>query len=253
MAALLPGPRSWLRARPGLQGAVVAPAGLVHRLPHGVSGIWVALYHGVRASDLAGLERHLGVLVDRGRFVSWGDVLTEVSAPSGPSSGPLFCLSFDDGHKEWVSRVLPLLEELNLPATFFLATDQVLSGRSRESLTWQDCARLVGAGMHVGSHSISHRRLTSLSDDEAVHELAGSKDRIEQRLGLSVQDFSYPYGLPGLDYAERHRRMAVEAGYRSAASALPGKVRRGDGLLDLHRCGLSPAWPVLAIRKRLHE
>ncbi|MCW2779515.1 MAG: putative polysaccharide deacetylase [Frankiales bacterium] len=253
LGAVLPGPRSWLRARPWLQGLLVAPGGLPHDLPHGVGGIYVLLYHGVEASHVAGLRSHLEALVDRGRFLSWDDVVTAVQEPESIPAGPLFCLSFDDGHKEWVDRVLPLLQEHNLPATFFLATDRVVTGTSRTSLTWRDCAELVGAGMAIGSHTVTHRRLTGLSDAEASYELTGSKEIIEQRLGLQVRDFSYPFGLPGLDYTARHREMASAAGYRSAASALPGRMERGHSVFDLRRCGLSPAWPVLAMRKRVHE
>jgi peptidoglycan/xylan/chitin deacetylase (PgdA/CDA1 family) len=248
----LPRTRAWLRARPRLQGLVLSPFGLRYRLPHTAGGIYVLLYHGVGAGETAGLRHHLQALLDRGRFLSWDESLAALSAPA-PLPGPQFCLTFDDGHKEWVERVLPLLTELNVPASFFVTTNKVSAGRSSDQLTWNDCTRLLEAGMHIGSHSTTHARLAALDLPAARREVQDSKAELEDRLGVEVPDFSVPFGLPDIDYTGRDVELVIEAGYRSCASSLPGRMTAGDSPYDLRRCGLSPAWALPAVAMRVHE
>jgi peptidoglycan/xylan/chitin deacetylase (PgdA/CDA1 family) len=247
----LPRTRAWLRARPRLQGLVLAPFGCTHRLPHTAGGVYFLLYHGVAEGYADGLRGQLEAFLNQGPFVSWEQGLSDLAADDLP--GPRFCLSFDDAHKEWAGVVLPLLAELNVPASFFITTERVAAGQSPARLTWDDCAHLVVAGMNIGSHSVTHSRLALLEPDEARREIFDSKQELEARLGVCVQDFSVPFGLPGVDYAERDVDLMREAGYRSCASALPGRMTPGDSPLAVRRCGLSPAWPMLAVRTRVHE
>lgn len=248
----LPYARAWLRARPLLQGAVMAATTAPHRLPHAAAGTYFLLYHGVATDEVDGLRMQLQALLDRGPFLSWDEGLAALTQP--PAAGPSFCLSFDDGHKEWLDRVLPLLHELNLTATFFITTDKVVEGTSGAQLTWDDCRELATAeGMTIGSHSVTHSRLRLLDEASARREVTLSKDQLEQHLGIPVLDFSAPYGLPDVDYTDRDLDLVAEAGYRSCASALPGRMSAGDSPFAVRRCGLSPAWPLMAVRRRVHE
>jgi peptidoglycan/xylan/chitin deacetylase (PgdA/CDA1 family) len=231
---------------------MAAPAGLRHQLPSQTGGLYVLLYHGVRTDQMGGLRHHLEALLDRGAFLGWEQSLAALTG-ADPLAGPCFCLTFDDGHKEWRERVLPLLQEHNLSATFFISTDKVVDGESREHLTWQDCRVLVDAGMSIGSHSVSHRRLFDLPAWQAEREVVDSRDILEQRLGIPIRDFALPYGLPDLDYSARDLQLLRDVGYRSIASALPGRMDVGHPLTELLRCGLSPAWPLMAVRTRVHE
>jgi peptidoglycan/xylan/chitin deacetylase (PgdA/CDA1 family) len=93
-------------------------------------------------------------------------------------------------------------------------------------LTWDDARRLAGAGMAIGSHSRSHPTLARLSEAEQLGELAGSKRLLEDRLGRPVAALAYPYGWPGAT-TDATRRLAREAGYRIAFSAIPGVNQPG--------------------------
>ncbi|MGB8650863.1 MAG: polysaccharide deacetylase family protein [Mycobacteriales bacterium] len=248
----MPGLRSWLRARPRLQGFALAPAGARYRLPHTLGALYFPFYHGATEDQVQGLRHHLQAMQQRGRFVTWDEALAALEQ-TDPLPGPLFCLSFDDGHKEWPDRVVPLLQELNIPATFFLTTNKVVTGESHDELTWSDCKRLLDAGMQIGSHSVTHARLALLDDAAARREVWESKQEIESRLGIPVPDFAVPYGLPEIDYTQRDLAMIAEAGYRSCTSALPGRMSPGDSPFAVLRSGLSPSWPLIAVRKRLHE
>jgi peptidoglycan/xylan/chitin deacetylase (PgdA/CDA1 family) len=240
--------RSELRARPGLQGRVLAPAGTFRRLPR-TSALYFPFYHDVPPQYARQLRRHLETFRALGPFVSWDDALA-ILAGDRPLTAPHFCLSFDDGDPTWVDVVAPLLDSLRIPATFFVIADRIDGG---DGLTWQDCRDLRGAGHSVGSHTRSHRRLLDLDDPAATDEIRGSKATIEDQLGVAVPDFAAPYGWPGRDYTDRHVQLARAAGYRSFASTFRTAMRPGDSPMFVHRQGLHPAWPLRAVMTRVHE
>jgi peptidoglycan/xylan/chitin deacetylase (PgdA/CDA1 family) len=240
--------RSELRARPGLQGRVLAPAGTFRRLPR-TSALYFPFYHDVPAQYAGQLRRHLEKFRSLGPFVSWDDALA-ILAGDRPLTAPHFCLSFDDGDPTWVDVLAPLLDSLRIPATFFVISDLVNKG---DRLTWQDCRDLRDAGHCVGSHTRSHRRLADLDDATAADEIRASKAEIEDRLGVAAPDFAAPYGWPDRDYTERHVEMARAAGYRSFASTFRTAMQPGDPPMFIHRQGLHPAWPLRAVMTRVHE
>jgi peptidoglycan/xylan/chitin deacetylase (PgdA/CDA1 family) len=245
--------RSRLRAHPQLQGNILAPLGTFRRLPHCRDGIFFPFYHAVPEDHADGLRRHLRRLQRRGAFIDWDQALAMLAAPTSVA-GLYFCLSFDDGDKSWVRVLLPLLEGLGIPAKFFVTCAAVDNGRSASRLTWDDCRELLRRGMHIGSHSLTHRRLANLDEDTAWAELIGSKEQLAAGLGEEILDYCPPYGMPETDYlVERDPRLAVTAGYRSFATTVRGRMKAGDSPMFILREGLSPAWPIAAVKVRLHE
>lgn len=216
-------------------------------------GTLLPFYHDVPEEYARGFKAHIVKLSQRGTFVSWDEALAILSGDRRLDR-PHFCLSFDDSDKSWLTVLLPMLMELHIPATFFLISSVVDTHPGSSRLTWQDCRELAAHGMSFGSHSRTHRRLASIPDDQARTELFGSKAEIEDQLGREVVDFSAPYGVPREDFlVDRDIRLAREAGYRSFATTARGPMGPGDSPMAILREGLSPAWPVWAVRTRLHE
>ncbi len=239
--------RRRLRARPRMQGRVLAPAGAFRRLPT-TAGLFFPFYHDVLPEYAAGLRRHLRAFRAAGPLVGWDEALAILDGRR-ELTGPVFCLSFDDGHPSWLDVVVPVLRDLGAPATFFLTTGLV----GPSGLTWSHCREIAAAGFPFGSHTVTHRRLADLADAEARHELTAAKHEIEDELGAEVRDFAAPYGHPAVDFGARDVRAATEAGYRSFASTLRPAMHPGDSPLHINRQGLHPAWPIWAVRTRVHD
>ena len=242
------GLRSRLRARPRLQGRILAPAGLRRRLPS-APGLYCPFYHDVPAEFAGDLRRHLRALQRIGPMVSW-DTALRILAGREPLTGPVFALSFDDAHPTWRDVAAPLLLEMRVPAMFFLTSGLV---GQPGNLTWQDCRDLVAAGFDFGSHTVTHHRLADQDDDAAAREITGSKHEIEDELGVPIVDFAAPYGHPAVDFRDRDVRVARDAGYRSFATTLRPAMRAGHSPMFIHRQGLHPAWPIMAVRTRVHD
>ena len=66
-------------------------------------------------------------------------------------------------------------------------------------MSWAHVRQLAdsGAGLTIGSHAHSHRNLAALDDETQSHELTGSKQILEARLGRPIKALAYPYGVAG--------------------------------------------------------
>lgn len=83
----------------------------------------------------------------------------------------------------------------------------------------------------IGSHTVSHARLTKLSPNLCAIELIESKKYLEQLIQKTVLHFSYPYGdMNGSVVAAVH-----ECEYKSAVTVRNGSVSKKDEMLELNR------------------
>jgi peptidoglycan/xylan/chitin deacetylase (PgdA/CDA1 family) len=168
------------------------------------------------------------------------DVLTAIDLlHSGEPLSRTVALTFDDGFLDVAEHALPILSERGFRATVFVAP-AVTDGRTsfawyREQpplLTWDDILELDRDGtLRFEAHSLTHPSLPALDAVTARDEIAGSKIELENRLGRSVQAFSYPSGL----FGEREQKIVVDAGYRIAVSCEPGVNERSTDRFALRR------------------
>jgi len=220
------------------------------------SGEWVRFpyYHHVFDDEADGFRRQLRYMKRYGDFISLDDAV-DIFESNKRIGGRYFCVTFDDGFKNCLTNALPILVENSCKAAFFICTDFIGSrgddaaadffSKSADAypvpvefLDWDDCRRLVGAGMVIGSHTCSHARLSSLDEKTLRTELEESKERIEKELGVDCIHFCCPWGKPGKDFmSDRGPRIAKELGYHSflttergpnSGDADPFGIRRDD-------------------------
>ena len=110
-------------------------------------------------------------------------------------------LTFDDGPSRWTPLVLDLLREHEARATFF-----VIGQRVREH---PDLAkRIVAEGHELGSHTLTHPRLTEIPEDDVREEITGGLDAIEEVLGERPTLFR----APGFHADQRELAIVQELG-----------------------------------------
>ncbi len=109
----------------------------------------------------------------------------------------------------------------------------------KHAITWDMLEELVEDPLvEIGSHTINHRRISSLSVEDATLEMAGSRNRLEERLGIPVQHFAFPYGRSG-DCGPRDFAIGIEAGYETIATTRKGLMRNDTPLDHLPRVTLN--------------
>jgi peptidoglycan/xylan/chitin deacetylase (PgdA/CDA1 family) len=94
---------------------------------------------------------------------------------------------------------------------------------------------LAGEGAGIGAHTVHHPILTSLSEADAVTEIAGSRDALEAIVKQPVRLFAYPNGRPNADYRRDHVRIVRQAGFAAAFSTSGGAARMHDSAFELPR------------------
>lgn len=156
-------------------------------------------------------ERHLQIAVDDGwSFVTPAEVLAEPDKPR-------LALTFDDGVASVLTHALPVLRHHGIPATAFIVTGWA-DGRQRFGyeyvLDWPGVRALLGAGMSIASHSVTHPDFGRLSMAEARRELEVSRERLHHMLGVETDDFAIPLGQSG-NWTDAAARAAGDAGYRT--------------------------------------
>lgn len=143
---------------------------------------------------------------------------------SGPETGVVCIITFDDGYASDCLRAAPVLDSMGIPATFFVSTG--LIGTPGMMTSDQVCHLSENPLFSVGSHGVTHRFLSDLSEVECRKELFDSLARIRELTGQSNVDLSAPGGRTDPDVARR----AFQAGYRSLMTSEPG-ILLSDGSL----------------------
>lgn len=192
-------------------------------------------YHGIADVDPAhdpvrlfvgpdALRRQVTRLRRRGyRFLTMAAFAESLA--EGAELGATCALTFDDGTRDHLSNLAPLLEELGVPGTVY-----VCPGLFGTPYPWSDAAagvrfmteaETLELASHplveIGSHTIDHTVLGEASAEEAYREMVTCKERLEQLLGRPVPSFCYPRCV----YSPACPEAARRAGYTSAVTCGP--------------------------------
>jgi peptidoglycan/xylan/chitin deacetylase (PgdA/CDA1 family) len=167
------------------------------------------------------LRRQLSGLVSRG----WTGA-TFTDALGAPHRRTL-AVTFDDAFDSVRTLAAPVLADLGLPATVFVATDWVdqslhwpevarwaqtdHAGELR-SMSWESLRGLAASGWEIGSHTCTHPHLSRLDAAAIDSELRRSRAACLER-GIACRSVAYPFG----DADERVRAAAADVGYEAAA------------------------------------
>jgi peptidoglycan/xylan/chitin deacetylase (PgdA/CDA1 family) len=208
----------------------------------------VLCYHGVTAGQAARFARQMRHVA--GRTVS----LNRAARASEPRRGlPQTSLTFDDAFANLLDHALPVLEELHIPATIFAVTgnlgtppgweiDAAHPDARKPTMTGEQIRSAARSGLcRIGSHGVTHRRLTNLSPVDASTELTQSKSDLEALLGEPVLDFAFPHGA----FDSKLIDAALAAGYRRVLTIDPMTTRTSRESAVVGRWSMSPdAWRI---------
>ncbi|APG90266.1 polysaccharide deacetylase family protein [Sinorhizobium americanum] len=90
----------------------------------------------------------------------------------------------------------------------------------------------------LGAHTISHRALARLDDDEACREIATSAARVAAITGRPPLTIAYPYGY-GSTVSDRDHRLAADLGFTVAVTTEPGTLSADVNLHAVPRISLN--------------
>jgi peptidoglycan/xylan/chitin deacetylase (PgdA/CDA1 family) len=129
-------------------------------------------------------------------------------------TNPLVTMSWDDGHPLDL-RLADLLAKYGFKATLYVPgrfpSDAGCQANGARVLSGPELRQLA-RHFEIGSHTLDHSRLDSVSIDEANRQIVEGKRWLEGELGCSVPGFCYPGG----SYTTAVRQLVRDAGFSYA-------------------------------------
>ena len=148
------------------------------------------------------------------------------SIPKRPTSPAFVTTSWDDGHV-YDFAVADLLDEYDLPGTFYIAPRNCeLAAPAR--LGDRDIAHL-STRFEIGAHTLTHLRLTTLAEADAMTEIVSGLHYLEDCIGDQIRCFCYPGG----EYAPTHTEMVREAGFELARTVERHRIDLPSSLMEV--------------------
>lgn len=150
----------------------------------------------------AAFEEQLQYLKDSGYYSpDLNDWMISITTHK-PLPGLAVVFTFDDGYQDFFEYAWPLLKKYGFKAIVFLVSDYVgkqnawdkAYGEELPLMGWKEILELQQQGVEFGSHTATHKPLTSLSPANIVLEGARSRTELQGSLQKAVKLFAYPYG-----------------------------------------------------------
>ncbi len=220
----------------------------------GRSSLAVLLFHRVTDAvpednltvSVARFERLCRLLRHSFRVVPLEEIF-RLARAGGPLPPRTVALTFDDCYRDNLFAAR-LLARHGLPAAFFIPTAYVGSDRGfpwdkglapLANLTWDDLREMVRLGFEIGSHTVTHADLGTLTAEQVRREMVESRAVLEEQLGRPVRWLAYPFG--GVDnFRPEWLPLAAEAGYEGCLSGHGGLLDPGTGPFLLPRVPVPP-------------
>ncbi|SFT71933.1 Polysaccharide deacetylase [Selenomonas sp. GACV-9] len=191
---------------------------------HKIDNTFISL--AVRPDDF---EAQMKYLSENGYHTISPDELYDSLAGTGELPENPVLITFDDGYEDNYTNAYPILKKYGFKATIFVITSFL--GKEKNYMTWDQARELDANGISIESHTVDHKSMTDLTDEQLRVELVESKKKAEKELGHPVEYMAYPTGTYNLHIAE----MVREAGYKAAFTIKYGNVDKASNIYALER------------------
>lgn len=138
-------------------------------------------------------------------------------------------VSFDDGYRTFYSYTYPIIKKHGIKSVNYIIYNFI--GRQNNMDAYM-IEQLVKDGLvEIGSHTLNHPDLTSITEEQLKSEIIESKNLLEKRFNTKVTSFCYPYGY----YNEKAFPFVNEAGYLTAVTTKEGSQISENNLFEIKR------------------
>lgn len=220
----------------------------------------ILMYHGVEENPVdsyavspAEFDEQMAFLAQHYHVISlkqWiGYLRGENASPQKP-----VVITFDDGFLNNYTEAYSILKKYHLPATVFVLPDRLDKAEEGPSksrfMNWQQLKEMQENGIEVGSHTVSHRSLPTLTLAQVRDELLQSKAHLAQSLGQPIMFLAYPYGARR-DFNREIVKLVAECGYDGAVTSLSGVNGRQTNPYLLRRTEIEAGDSIAVFRKTM--
>ena len=144
------------------------------------------------------------------------------------SNGHYSIITFDDGFENVFNNAVPVLIQYSLPFTIFFVSDYFGKNadwefpddhpeKNEKIMTVNQMNEIPRNLLAVGSHTATHKKLSSIKKEEMISELKHSKLTLEKLTGDEVNLIAYPNGLYNSDIVQE----SLNVGYKRVFTIEP--------------------------------
>jgi len=138
-------------------------------------------------------------------------------------------LSFDDGYESFFTQTYPILKKHQVPAVNYLISG--FTGNLNHMKYGQIQTLVSDNLVEIGSHTLNHSDLTSLTPEQAKYQIQESKNYFEKNFNITITSFCYPYGF----YNNSLFPFLEEAGYKTAVTTKQGVFYSNEFKFEIRR------------------
>lgn len=172
--------------------------------------------------------------------VSLEEAVRAINHPAYQLPERAVVITFDDGFEDFYRFAWPILAKHQIPSTIYIVAGYIggtsawldAQGEgSRRMMNWEQLKEIAAGGVEIGAHTLHHYHLDTMKREAAYREIAGSKEVLEQKLGLAVRSFAYPHGY----HSKEIKTLVKQAGFTSACAVKHGLSSTEDNPFSLAR------------------
>ena len=181
------------------------------------SDLRILLYHEISQHEVKRFTRQIDSCLKNWTFIDT-NTLGQVLSERRSEDMKQLMLTFDDGFSSDFRIAQDVLNPRGIKAIFFVIPEFINSAGNEEqeefmyeqlypgvnrrrvpahlrSMSWEQVKLLSRQGHVIGSHSMSHKRLSNVAmENELRHEIVDSGRVIESIIGKKVEHFAFPFG-----------------------------------------------------------
>lgn len=216
----------------------------------------VLMYHSVADSDWffsvspGEFERQMRYLKKYCNPVKLSDMADFVRGERGLPSRSV-AVTFDDGYKDFYENAFSVLKKYGIPATLFVMTgepDHKELGNNFSLLDWDEIREIRASGLvDVGSHAMTHKKLTRLAAEAVENEIRSSGVIIEEKIGAFPDFFAYPKGSSNPEI----KGLVKKSGYKGAVTAEQRLVLKNNNPYAISRIQVDQSRSFFEFKVRL--
>ena len=196
------------------------------------TGFQVLLLHDVTVAQRPALEQLLDYIEQRYGFLTPENAAKLIDGRPSETNNIPCLLTFDDGFISNLDVARDILGPRRLKALFFICpglmamsetdqrqaiADNIFQGRvdgddlreDQTLMTWEDIDELHSMGHSIGSHGMTHKRLSDLTGDALMTEILDAGEAIKKKIGEPCPWYAYAFGL---DTPFTYQKLVLDGG-----------------------------------------
>jgi peptidoglycan/xylan/chitin deacetylase (PgdA/CDA1 family) len=204
----------------------------------------ILIYHDITWQDFDKFEMQIKYIARQYGFIKPDD-LDKILTGKMKYAGTKVLLTFDDGFRSNILLEKKVLNPLGIKAIYFIPPG-FINAKDRDErrsfiadsihdtsfspeeitddmapMVWQDIKRLLSEGHTIGAHTVNHRRLTEIiSEDELRYEIVESGNILQEKLGIDIDHFSFPFG--NIESIDQRAMKIIKGRYKYCHSGIRG-------------------------------